>query len=169
MKTRSGALLVCMLLGAPVAAGEERTGVAASQISPLPTWTGLYAGLNAGSLWTNPTASVDWSRLTAPGDFSYPSAFASLPRSGFAWSNGPGFAGGGQVGYNWRISDKVVVGLETDFQGIAGGGTNIGGLPALSSIRGPSAVGSVRGRAGYLVTPNLQLYGTGGFSYGAGN
>lgn len=65
-------------------------------------WAGFYAEVNAESLWTNtnsPTA-VDWSRLTAPGNFTYASVFASVSQTGFAWTNGSSFAGGGQIGYS---------------------------------------------------------------------
>jgi outer membrane immunogenic protein len=136
-------------------------------------WTGFYAGLNAGSLWNtgNVSNSINWASLTAPGNFRYPTAFLSAPQTGFAWTSSPGFIGGGQVGYNWQLSEKVVVGVETDFQGIAGAGNNWNpaGLSGFPSSRSPSSIGSIRGRTGYLVAPNLRIYGTGGFSYGTGN
>jgi outer membrane immunogenic protein len=77
--------------------------------------------------------------------------------------------GGGQFGYNWQVTDRIVVGVETDFQGVTGGGSNWNSGWASSSSRGPSSIGTARGRAGYLVTPNLKVYGTGGLAYGAGN
>jgi outer membrane immunogenic protein len=170
MKTLSSAFIFASLLLAPFAHGEELISSKVS-VAPLPMWTGFYAGLNAGSFWNNPVASPDWSRVTTPGAFAYSTAFASAPQMGFAWTAGPHFAGGGQVGYNWQVSDKIVVGVETDFQGVAGGGTNwnTGWISSSSTNRGPSSIGSVRGRAGYLVTPDLQVYGTGGFSYSGAN
>ena len=30
-----------------------------------------------------------------------------------------GFIGGGQIGYNWRVSESFVAGMEADIQGIA--------------------------------------------------
>jgi outer membrane immunogenic protein len=169
MKTRSGALMLWALLGAPFAFGGEASAPAASRSAPLPTWTGFYAGVNTGGLWSNSGGSVDWSRLAGPSNLAFSSGFASVPQSSFAWANGPGFAGGGQVGYNWQITNNIVVGVETDFQGIAGGGTNSGGFSNFASSKAPAYVGSVRGRGGYLVSPNLQLYGTGGFAYSGGN
>lgn len=173
MKKLFNAFIFSVLLGAPFAYGDEAIGSTISQTTPPPMWTGFYAGVNAGGFWSNaysPT-SIDWSRLTAPGNFASSSAFASVPQTGFAWTNGMGFAGGGQIGYNWRIADKVVVGVETDFQGIAGDGNNwnTGWLAGSSSSKGPSFIGTIRGRGGYLVTPNMQIYGTGGFSYSGGN
>lgn len=173
MNKSSTALIFSLFIGGPFAFADEMTGPKSSGIAPLPTWTGFYAGLNAGGLWNNPNAATtaDWSRLTAPGSFSYSTHFVAVPQTGFAWAGAPGFVGGGQVGYNWQVADKIVIGLETDFQGVAGGGSslNTGWLSGSASSRGPSSIGSVRGRAGYLVAPNLQGYGTGGFSYSGGN
>ena len=81
----------------------------------------------------------------------------------FSRGSGSGVIGGGQIGYNYRISPLFVVGLESDLQG--------------SSIRGPQFapfashgvgwLGTVRGRFGVTaLSPNLLLYGTGGFAYG---
>jgi outer membrane immunogenic protein len=164
-------LLSLLALGAAVARADQTTGSRSSQLAPLPTWTGFYAGVNAGGLWNSPNATaVDWSRLTLPGNFANATAFLSIPQPNFAWSNKAGFIGGGQVGYNWQITDRIVVGVETDFQGVTGGGSNWNsGWVAAPSGHGPSSIGTVRGRAGYLVAPNLQVYGTGGLAYGAGN
>lgn len=120
----SAALIFLVLLGVPFAYGDELTGPRGTQLAPLPTWTGFYVGLNAGGLWSNGNApaTVDWSRL-APGNFPYSTAFASVPQAGFAWTKKPGFVGGGQVGYNWQVTDRIVVGVETDFQGVTGGNT----------------------------------------------
>lgn len=170
MKMLSRGFLLASFLIAPLASGEELSAPKASQAPPPPMWTGFYAGVNAGGLWSTSVGSVDWARLTTPGGFASSTAFASAPQSNFAWANAPGFAGGGQVGYNWRLTDHIVVGIETDFQGVAGGGTGWNtGWVSNSATKGPSSFGSLRGRAGYLVTPNLQVYGTGGFSYGAAN
>jgi outer membrane immunogenic protein len=58
-----------------------------------------------------------------------------------------GFVGGLQLGYNWQM-DRIVYGVEGDLSITAS--DNIDGL------------GSVRGRLGYLVLPNLLIYGTAG-------
>jgi outer membrane immunogenic protein len=168
MKKRFIFSILVVALSIPFACADEQTSPKASQPATLPTWTGFYAGVNAGSLWSNTNASstVDWSRLTAGGNIGS-ATFTSVPQTGFGWTGGPGFVGGGQVGYNWQMTNKIVVGIETDFQGVAGGGSNwnTGWMSNSLSSKGPSSIGSVRGRAGYLVAPNLQVYGTGGFSY----
>lgn len=164
-------LLPFIALSIRIAVAEEASA-RSSQAPPLPSWTGLYAGINAGGLWNGLSASTspDWSRLTVASDMSYPRAFSALPPMNFGWSNKSGFAGGGQIGYNWQVTHRIVVGVETDFQGVAGGSDAWSSDWAGASARhSPNSVGSVRGRAGYLVTPNLQVYGTGGMAYGAGN
>lgn len=61
--------------------------------------------------------------------------------------------GGGQIGYNYQLSPLFVAGLETDFQG--------------ASSRNLDWFGTVRGLLGITpLSPNLLVYGTGGFTYG---
>lgn len=60
-----------------------------------------------------------------------------------------GFSGGGQLGYNYQLDRKWVVGAEADIQ----------------YNPQPAWWGTVRGRAGYLVMPDLLVYGTGGLAY----
>ena len=97
-----------------------------------------------------------------------------------------GVLGGAQAGYNFQFG-QFVIGAETDFQGTSisssntnGGGVlypafynNAGGgnyLTAVNLVGSANAnlswFGTVRGRVGYLITPTLLLYGTGGFAYG---
>jgi outer membrane immunogenic protein len=95
---------------------------------------------------------------------------------------------GGQAGYNWQTSNWVL-GLEADIQWSGERGrsafncaaTAVGGvcLPGLTFLpagaTGTSLAleeklewfGTVRGRAGVLVTPRVLLYGTGGLAYGS--
>src|SRR5205807_3676672 len=88
-----------------------------------------------------------------------------------------GVTGGAQLGYDWQIG-SLVTGLEADIQGsdIKGSAREIAivaetGLPdpfgtVLSSETKLSWFGTVRGRLGVTVTPDLLLYGTGGLAYG---
>ena len=89
-----------------------------------------------------------------------------------------GFIGGGQIGYNYQFANSFVIGLEADLQGIAGNtATNSfsgSGVPVGSpaetinstviSTKKFDYLGTVRGRAGYLITPTLLIYGTGGLA-----
>lgn len=87
-----------------------------------------------------------------------------------------GFIGGLGAGYNWQMG-SVVVGGEADISGIAGGrgsasrtGVASDGLFSYASrvtaSSGIDWLGTVRGRVGYLVTPTLLVFGTGGLAFG---
>jgi len=104
------------------------------------TWTGLYWGLNAGYGW----ASLD--------DFT-------------GSDTATGFAGGGQVGYNWQFNN-VVVGVEGDFQGTSQSLTQsatVGGI-AFSATEKLPWFATIRGRIGFAQGPWL-IYATGGAAW----
>ncbi len=56
---------------------------------------------------------------------------------------------GGQLGYNYQLDRNWVVGVEADMQ----------------YNPQPNWWGTVRGRAGYLLTPDVLLYATAGWAY----
>ena len=154
---------------------------------PIFTWTGLYAGINAGYTWSNnnnvDTVTTDvfgnpgLGGGSASGIVSAALATASVP------VNSRGFIGGGQIGYNWQFANSFVAGIEADIQGVAASnGTTsvfsqapIPGFPGisddqtLSSSRRQDYLGTVRGRLGFTITPTLLVYGTGGLAYGQTN
>jgi outer membrane immunogenic protein len=81
--------------------------------------------------------------------------------------------GGGQIGYNWQIAPSFLFGLEADIQGSGYKGsstvspTPIGFAPFNTTVEQHSDwFGTFRGRAGFLATPGLLIYGTGGLAYG---
>lgn len=125
---------------------------------PSFTWTGFYAGLNAGAGWANARDIV----ITGP----TPGSSGVL-----SGSRGEGaFVGGGQIGYNWQ-SGAVVYGLETDIQYVGTGGRVAWGPYAWWSGNREddgAYVGTVRGRLGYAIDRTL-LYVTGGLAYGGLN
>ena len=102
---------------------------------------------------------------------------AALSTGTLAIGNASGFIGGGQFGYNQQLGN-FVAGLEADIQGIAGSSGNTGsatttgvvvGVPVTSTqtaTMGTKYLGTVRGRLGFLTTPTLLVYGTGGLAYG---
>jgi outer membrane immunogenic protein len=114
---------------------------------PVFTWTGFYAGLNAGYGW-----NVGDSRFYDP-------AFGAVKgrRSG-------GFVGGAQAGYNYQFG-MFVAGVETDLQYAAVG--NKGASYGTTYYPGDSDgfFGTIRARAGVAFDRAL-VYGTGGFAYG---
>ncbi len=151
-----------------------------------PSWTGLYAGLNAGYAFgvTQGAANYGWANpdpelqsVSAAPKNNIPFALAnSAPGQGI---NQGGFIGGGQVGYNYQYGQKIVFGFEADMQGagIRGTGNANGVGPWADGTSGAFVnnniiqagidwLGTARGRIGYLITPTFQVYGTGGLAYG---
>ncbi|WP_114945166.1 outer membrane protein [Microvirga calopogonii] len=114
---------------------------------PVFTWTGFYAGLNAGYGW-----NVGDSRFYDP-------AFGTV-----RGSRGGGFVGGAQAGYNYQFG-MFVAGVETDLQYAAVG--NKGASYGTTYYDGDSDgfFGTIRARAGVAFDRAL-VYGTGGFAYG---
>jgi outer membrane immunogenic protein len=127
---------------------------------PLPpafTWTGFYAGLNAGYGFNDGRKIV-----TDP-------TYGSFGQSG----GRGGFVGGGQLGYNYQFTpgSGFVLGVETDFQGTAfakADAAYLGTTPYYNVSLSLDWFGTVRGRVGYAFDRVL-IYGTGGFAYGGGS
>lgn len=151
-----GAAVGCCALGAQAADLPRRAPPPPPPALPVFTWTGFYAGVNAG--YAVPTGG---SRYTDP---TYGTVTGGS-RSG-------GFAGGGQVGYSYQLTpgSGFVVGVETDIQGTAfakADAAYLGTTPYYSVRPSLDYFGTVRGRLGYAFDRVL-VYGTGGFAYGGG-
>ena len=157
----------------------------ASAKDPYANWTGFYAGLNAGySRGDNNSISTSASTVqlcspAPPGSCGFLPAAAELAAAGASgvWPvNTDGGIVGGQVGYNFQISNKLVAGIEADIQMMPGSDrasantvttgpfSNIS--TDLSVTKAIDYLGTLRGRLGYLVAPTVLVYGTGGFAYG---
>ncbi len=118
-------------------------------------WNGFYAGLNVGGAWTSNSVEVN----SPSGSFSF--GAPNLDTSGVI--------GGGQIGYNWQCTCWLL-GIEADFQGADLNKTVSAFDPVTSDFASFEQqmdwFGTIRGRAGWLATPCLLIYGTGGFAYG---
>lgn len=176
MKIRNLFPALALVVGAvPALASDLPTQKGPPVFSPprplMMGWTGFYAGVNAGGVFdANQGVNIN----TVPG---------STAESGLLFTRQvnrsvEGFIGGGQVGYNHQLG-HFVAGVEADFQGLTGGGKtpfSFGMIDPFDSRYAMSGVGEVhrsldylgtfRARLGYLVTPSLLLYGTGGLAYG---
>ncbi len=89
-----------------------------SYVAPVFTWTGFYLGGNIGGAWRNDNLSDTLSGLN------------------FSNGNNNGvFIGGGQLGFNWQVSN-FVLGFEWDIDGAANN-NNAGTVfvPALGTIQ----------------------------------
>ena len=172
------ALTAVACAGSALAADLPRRAAPPPVFTPVPvfTWTGFYAGFNAGY-------AFDTGRSQASA-FGIPAAFATTGTTvaAFRTDSQDGFTGGGQIGYNWQLTpgSGVVIGVEADAQYLDFGRDRraaviTGGavLPGFSVVdpRGLSSLdffGTVRGRLGYAFDRTL-VYGTGGFAYGSGS
>lgn len=128
------------------------------QAPPPFSWTGCYAGLNAGGGFTSISQTI-----TVPG-------FASFDSNGHESS----FTGGGQVGCNWQFDPRWVLGIEGDidylhashsqnflFSTTFAGGEDIVGSQQ-TTLRW---FGTARVRFGY-VWDRVLYYATGGLAFG---
>lgn len=182
---------------------------AATMAQDIPVWkSGFYAGVNLGyGVGTNASAKTVSTPIYddfADGFNAVPTPFVtlvnpissgatSLANSTASFVNQSGIIGGGQVGYNYFLNNKVMIGIETDFygSGIRGSGSSYGAATQNGSAFIPSSntsvdvsktsfgvnsistsidwLGTTRARAGYLVTDSVMLFGTAGLAYGGVN
>jgi outer membrane immunogenic protein len=148
-------------------------------LPPPPLWSGFYVGLNAGGTWANSNSTQVGSFPVLPG--AVPALLSGLASASISGGNSSGFIGGGQIGYNWQFfNGAALAGVEADIQGIAQSNSNtnaatagiIGVVPVLTNFsltKRLDYIGTVRGRLGWLFTPTLLVYGTGGLAYGGVN
>ncbi|HEX4410152.1 MAG TPA: autotransporter domain-containing protein [Xanthobacteraceae bacterium] len=150
-------------------------------------WTGAYAGATAAYRM----ADAQWNTTSLP-SLAPIYAFAGLPTPDPTTNpaNFPSAAaqGGLFAGYDWQIAPKWVTGIEGDIAfgdshmqrggipGTYGNGSapanfQIGFIPGIEAEGGDSATvrlgsdGSIRARFGYLTTPDILVYGTGGAAF----
>jgi outer membrane immunogenic protein len=129
--------------------------------APIFTWTGFYAGVNAGWGWRDNDRESVVLGGAVPGTLFFP-------------DNGDGgFTGGGQIGYNYQIG-SFVIGLETDIQwadtdqdeDVAFIPAGVPGtfVPGTFDNDLSDWFGTVRARAGFALDRVL-IYATGGLAY----
>jgi outer membrane immunogenic protein len=180
-------LFVALPITSAIAADRPSKQEAIAAPVAMPVWTGVYAGLNVGGTWGNynSTNTSIWPTKNLSGYWDT----SSLLAGGLASGGAAGFIGGGQVGYNRQYNVagySLLAGVEADIQGIAsnkGSGQNPMSAVVLTfsghnnfttysntaSNNYLSYIGTARGRVGFLATPALLLYGTGGLAYGQAN
>lgn len=104
-------------------------------------WTGFYLGGAAGYGWGEGKAGGDI------GSFSF---------------DQDGFLASIYAGYNWQIG-RSVLGVEADIGTGDFGTSDSNGIGGLETSL--NAIGSLRARYGYLLTPALLIYGTAGVAW----
>lgn len=123
---------------------------------PVFTWTGFYAGVQAG---------YSWEKDRTKEYYTYDRSFTGVE---FTYHPDTGFAGG-HVGVNYQIG-SYVFGVEGDVEALrARGGFNDAGGRTPQDPGGVGRVtrdwqGSVRGRIGYAMD-RLMIFATGGASF----
>ena len=167
------AIFLALSAGSPMAADLPSAKAPTFIPPPPPLWTGFYFGANVGGIFdANTGASISASpffndttgaALGAPSYFGTASA-ASIANN--ASLSNTGVIGGGQVGYNWQFNNSFLVGLEADIQGTTlssyASASGAAAEPSTGSLVSTTAsltkslsyLGTVRGRLGFLATPN---------------
>ena len=162
------AIAIAGLIGTPAFAADMavKAPPPAPVLAPAPSWTGFYIGGDLGGAWSNNTATF----------FPFPSPAEFGVNVISAKNSGSSVFGGVYAGYNWQFAPAWVAGLEGDWSWTHAGGsftqpwTMISkGAPISGSFTSMSSnlkwVASIRGRFGYLVTPTLMAYATGGAAW----
>jgi outer membrane immunogenic protein len=156
--------------------------------APVYSWTGFYAGLNAGWGWGKEDTTVNFAsapptpiEIIFPGPFTFVLVGTPNPVAFQESTKLNGAIGGVQVGYNWQAMSNWILGVEADFQAsgqnatgnalqnsitFSGGGNAATFSQAISHNDALLWFGTVRGRVGYAVWSTVMLYGTGGLAYG---
>jgi outer membrane immunogenic protein len=160
---------ITALIAAPAFAADMPVKAPPVAPAPVPTWTGFYGGIQFGGGWSDEAVTYLGNDIVSTAVLT--GNVGNQPVTGNRTTQrGP--VGGFEAGYNWQWSTWVL-GLETDFSFVG-----MSGRASSTSLFDPATTqtttaeqstdwyGTVRGRAGWLATPNLLLFGTGGFAYG---
>jgi outer membrane immunogenic protein len=164
---QTGSALITLLASPVMATDMPVKSSLPPPAAPAFSWTGVYFGLNAGWLGANNSLV----NQATPG-FEEDDLVA-LATGDFALGSKSGFIGGAEIGYNYQFNNWVA-GIEADIQGIAGQAVN-GSITSTSASGTLSStltgsmdtrwLGTLRGRLGFVPTPTLLVYGTGGLAY----
>lgn len=142
----------------------------APYVAPF-SWTGFYAGVNAGYAWGDSSSSSSMSCPTGGCPWNNPANLAAFSSAGTGSLDPDGFTGGVQAGYNLQ-SGNIVMGVEVDFNAFSldGSRTVTAPVPTLPGLFTASTgiatdwLMTARARLGMAVSPNVLIYVTGGLA-----
>ncbi len=144
-----------------------------SNRGPYLPWTGFYVGLNGGFAWGNSSVAF---AANDPAALAGTCGAGGAPKGQCITSvdfRRDGAVAGGQLGYDWQVNSLWLVGAEADFQwanldGSVSSPFRLGNVGSTNMVASQTvdSFGTVRARAGVVLTPPLLLYGTGGFAFG---
>lgn len=140
-------------------------------------WSGFYLGLGVGMRSTQPDVRVNEIAINGVGGLAATCAFLA-PLGGCVTSqplNDTALRANFYSGFNWQFAPQWVVGIEGDY-GYADKTTSLRGMeyPVSTRLTGSAADSfsvkttwdaSARARIGYLPTPAVMLYATGGAAW----
>jgi outer membrane immunogenic protein len=188
-----GSVAVMAMLAAPAMAGDLQTakGKPLYMQAPVYSWTGWYVGGNVGYSWGR--SESDFSFANGAGAV----AFVGSDSANLDGVIGGGQVGFNRQIYNyvWGFETDFQGSAQKGSSGAtcAGGTAGVTPLTLVNSACAPGHIGdtrpfdvaafpvsigvnqelewfgTVRGRFGYLVTPTILFYGTGGLAYGRVN
>ena len=163
------ACVAAMFMGNAASASDINTGSAKDRTvhqTPDDSWTGPYIGIHGG--W----AGGDWN-----GPLSYDDHDPKWPMPKYDFDDSDkkidadGWLAGGQIGYDWQLGNSVI-GIEGDLSYMDADGEgsflpypNNPGSPAWEIKSEIEMFGTLRGRLGILMTPDLLVYATGGLAF----
>jgi len=151
-------------------AGAAVAGPAAAQ-DDSDYWSGFYVGANIGGSWADTSTRLNATGPSGAGVIP-PADIDQINRVSHDSSNDGAFTGGVEGGYNYRIGENWLVGLETDFgflnlkqdrnQAFVSTGP---GNPTFTTNQRVKTdwMWTVRPRVGY-VNDNWMVYATGGMA-----
>lgn len=168
-----GTCVACVVATSPARAADIPTKAPPPPV-PLLSWTGFYAGINAGG-------SIGVNSDTQNATFASPILGANGLLSTADKHASPGALAGGQIGFNWQLPSRWLVGVEADWQWTSqknlsaactppgtlaffGAGANGFGY-CLGDESKITNFGAARARGGVLVQDTL-WYATGGLAWG---
>ena len=176
MKKSIACIVALFAFGIANATAEEMAVPPSQYITarvPYLAWTGFYVGINGGYAWGNSSVAFTGND---------PAALAGTCGGGGAPKGQcinsvdfrrDGAVAGGQFGYNWQVNSQWLVGAEADYQwsnldGSVNSAFRLGDVGATNMVASQTVAsfGTIRARAGVVLTPPLLLYGTGGLAFG---
>ncbi|KWT66253.1 hypothetical protein APY04_2449 [Hyphomicrobium sulfonivorans] len=163
----------CSCLAVTAALSVAATSPAQADPSHAAPWNGFYVGAFAGGAWGSGDTTTDVGEVNATSFFSSDENIASIEQNASGKTRSGSFTGGVQLGANQRFN-QFLIGAEVDF-----GAFDLNGERGAADIPYPTFPGpaytvkasystdwllTARGRLGWLATPDMLLYFTGGLA-----
>lgn len=157
----AGAALVALTVAGAASAADlpSRRAAPAPYVAPIFSWTGFYAGVNAGYA------------INGEDKLKFDNSQTVLPYGTANNADDGSFTGGGQIGYNYQMG-SVVVGIEADINYISlekDYSLTVGTTDHTQTLNSKGKTewfGTVRPRLGFVPVDRLLVFVTGGLAYG---